>query len=122
MCRTGSTTDDTISTKSDLLVKWLKAEIKGWQWFLDHPTEMAKLMVEKYGQKGLDLNAQTVEAGVYKDFIPVGDAAKNGLLWIEPAVFQKGIDFAVASGDIKPDQIKVDDVVTQKLIAAAHGK
>ena len=115
-------TDDTINTKSDLLIRWLKAEIKGWQWFLDHPTEMAKLMVDKYGPKGLDLNAQTVESQVYKDFIPVGDAATNGLLWIDPAVFQKGIDFAVASGDIKPDQVKVDDVVTQKLIAAAHGK
>jgi len=113
-------TDDTIATKGDILVKWLKAEIKGWQWFLDHPEEMAKLMVDKYGQHGLDLKAQTVEAGVYKDFIPVGDAAKHGLLWIEPEVFQKGIDFSIASGDIKQGQVKVEDVVTQKLIAAAH--
>jgi NitT/TauT family transport system substrate-binding protein len=115
-------TDETIATKRDLLVRWLRAEIKGWQWFLDHPTEMARLMVDKYGQRGLDLTSQTVEAGVYKDFIPVGDAARHGLLWIEPAVFQKGIDFAVAAGEIKPGQIKVGDVVTQELIAAAHAK
>ena len=86
--------DDTLAKHHDLLVRWLKAEIKGWQWFLDHPDETAKLMVDKYGQRGLDLKAQTAEAGVYKDFIPVGDAAKNGLLWIEPDVFQKAIDFS----------------------------
>ena len=115
-------TDESIDKKSDLLVRWLKAEVKGWQWFLDNPEAMAKLMVDKYGQRGLDLKAQTVEAGVYKDFIPVGDAAKNGLLWIEPDVFQKGIDFSVTAGEIEPGKVKVDDVVTQKLIAAAHGK
>jgi NitT/TauT family transport system substrate-binding protein len=115
-------TDDSIDGKADLIVRWLKAEIKGWQWFLDNPEEMAKLMVEKYGQRGLDLEQQTVEAGVYKDFIPVGDAAKHGLLWIEPSVFQQGIDFSVAAGDIEAGAVSVDDVVTQKLIAAAHGK
>jgi NitT/TauT family transport system substrate-binding protein len=115
-------TDETISTKEDLLIRWLKAEIKGWQWFLDNPDATAKLVVDKYGQRGLDLKAQTVEAGLYKDFIPVGDAAKNGLLWIDPAVFQKGIDFSVSAGDMKAGQIKVEDVVTQKLIAAAHAK
>ena len=79
-------------------------------------------MVEKYGQRGLDLEQQTVEAGVYKDFIPVGDAAKNGLLWIEPSVFQQGIDFSVAAGELTEGSVKVEDVVTQSLIAAAHGK
>ncbi|MBN9431867.1 MAG: ABC transporter substrate-binding protein [Bosea sp.] len=115
-------TDESIDTKSDLITRWLKAEIKGWQWFLDNPDAMAKLMVDKYGQRGLDLKAQTAEAGVYKDFIPVGDAAKNGLLWIEPSVFQQGIDFSIKAGDLKEGQVKVEDVVTQKLIAAAHGK
>ena len=94
-------TDESIDTKADLITRWLKAEIKGWQWFLDNPEEMAKLMVDKYGQRGLDLEQQTVEAGVYKDFIPVGDAAEHGLLWIEPCVFQQGIDFSVAAGELQ---------------------
>ena len=115
-------TDETLDTKADLVTRWLKAEIKGWQWFLDHPDEMAKLMVDKYGQRGLDLKAQTAEAGVYKDFIPVGDAATHGLLGIEPSVFQQGIDFSIKAGELKEGQVKVEDVVTQKLIAAAHGK
>ena len=113
-------TDDTIQKNHDLLVRWLKAEIKGWQWFLDHPDETAKLMVDKYGQRGLNLQAQEAEAKVYKDFIPIGDAATHGLLWIEPDVFQKAIDFSVAAGEMKPGQVKIEDVVTQDLIKAAH--
>jgi NitT/TauT family transport system substrate-binding protein len=113
-------TDETLDKKRDLVLRWLRADIKGWQWFLDHPDESAKLMVEKYGQRGLDLKAQTSEARVYKDFIPVGDAATKGLLWVEPAVFQKTIDFSVAAGAMKAGQVKVEDVVTQDLIKAAH--
>ena len=113
-------TDDTIQKNHELLVRWLKAEIKGWQWFLDHPDETAKLMVDKYGQRGLNLQAQEAEAKVYKDFIPVGDAASHGLLWIEPDVFAKAIDFSIAAGEMKPGQVKVDDVVTQDLIKTAH--
>jgi ABC-type nitrate/sulfonate/bicarbonate transport system substrate-binding protein len=114
-------TDDTLAKKKDVLVRWLKAEIKGWQYFLDHPDDMAKLMVDKYGQRGLDLKLQTAESHVYKDFIPVGDAAKYGLLWVEPSVFAKGMEFSVAAGEMKPGQLKVEDVVTQDLIKAAHG-
>lgn len=114
-------TDDTLTKKKDLLVRWLKAEIKGWRYFLDHPDDMAKLMVDKYGQRGLDLKLQTAESHVYKDFIPVGDAATHGLLWVEPSVFAKGMEFSIAAGEMKPGQVKVEDVVTQDLIKAAHG-
>lgn len=114
-------TDDTIEKKKDILVRWLKAEIKGWQWFLDNPDKMADLMVSKYGQRGLDAKEQHVEAQVYKDFIPVGDAATHGLLWVDPAVFEAGMKFAVAAGEMKEGQISVADVVTQDLIKAAHG-
>lgn len=114
--------DETIETQRDLLVRWLRAEIKGWQWHLDNPEEMAVLMVEKYGQRGLDLEAQTAESLLMKDFVPVGDAAENGLLWVEPEVFAQGIAFMVAAGDMAEGQVAVEEVVTQALIAEAHGK
>ena len=114
-------TDETLDKKKDVLTRWLKAEIKGWQYFLDHPDEMAKLMVDKYGQRGLDLKMQTAESHVYKDFIPVGDAATHGLLWVEPSVFEKGMEFSVLAGEMKPGAVKVEDVVTQDIIKAAHG-
>lgn len=112
--------DDTIAEQPDLLTAWLRAEIKGWQWHLANPEEMAVLMVEKYGQRGLDLEAQTLESKMMADFVPVGDAAENGLLWIEPAPFEAAIAFNVAAGDLEEGAMTVSDVMTQDLIAAAH--
>ncbi len=37
-------------------------------------------------------------------------------------MFEKGIAFQVAAGAMKEGDVKVDDVVTQALIKAAHGK
>lgn len=113
-------TDETIAERSDMLARWLRAEIKGWQWHLENPDEMAELMVSTYGQRGLDLEAQKVESRLMADFVPIGGAAENGLLWVEPEVFQQGIDFEVATGGIPEGAVTVGDVVTQDLIAAAH--
>ncbi|MCU4651796.1 ABC transporter substrate-binding protein [Roseibacterium sp. SDUM158016] len=114
-------TDETIAERGDVLIRWLKAEIRGWQWHLENPEEMAELMVSTYGQRGLDLEAQTVESRLMADFVPIGDAAENGLLWLDPGVFQQGIDFEVASGGLEAAAVSLEDVVTQDLIAAAHG-
>ena len=77
-------------------------------------------MVEKYGQRGLDLQAQTAESLMMSDFVPVGDAAENGLLWIDPGVFEEGIASIVAAGEVEEGAITVDDVMTQDLIREAH--
>lgn len=113
-------TDDTLDISSDLLVRWLRAEIKGWQWHLDNPEEMARLMVEEYGQRGLDLDAQIAESHLMKDFVPVGAAAEHGLLWLEPEVFAKGMEFSIAAGEMEAGAVSVEEVVTQDLIAEAH--
>jgi NitT/TauT family transport system substrate-binding protein len=114
-------TDETIAERGDVLTRWLRAEIRGWEWHLANPEEMAELMVSTYGQRGLDLEAQTVESRLMADFVPIGDAAENGLLWVEPSVFEEGIAFEVATGGLEEGAVTVDDVVTQELIAAAHG-
>jgi len=113
-------TDETIETQPELLTAWLRAEIRGWQWHLDNPEEMAVLMVEKYGQRGLDLEAQTLESRMMADFVPVGDAAEHGLLWIEPAPFDEAIAFSVAAGELEEGTMSAPDAMTQELIATAH--
>lgn len=112
--------DATIAEQPDLLTAWLRAEIRGWQWHLANPEEMAVLMVEKYGQRGLDLEAQTLESRMMADFVPVGDAAENGLLWIEEAPFAEAIAFNVAAGELAEGEMSVSDTMTQELIAQAH--
>ena len=113
-------TDETIDTQPELLTAWLRAEIRGWQWHLENPDEMAELMVETYGQRGLDLEAQKLESRMMADFVPVGDAAENGLLWIKPDPFDEAIAFSVAAGELGEGEMTASDAMTQDLIAAAH--
>ena len=114
--------DETIETKADLIVRFLRAEIKGWQWHLDHPEEMARLMVDKYGQKGLDLEAQTAESHIMHEFVPVGDAETKGLLWISEDKYAAGIEFMKRAGILDKDsKITAAECVTQELIKRAHG-
>ena len=54
------------------------------------------------------------------DFVPVGDAAEHGLLWVDPDVFAQGLAFAVTAGAVEEGQFEVSDLVTQELIAEAH--
>ena len=112
--------DDVIDENPALLVRWLRAEIRGWQWHLDNPEEMAELMVETYGQRGLDLEAQTAESLMMADFVPVGAAAENGLLWLEPDAFEAGLEFLMNAGEMEAGQIEVTDVMTDDLIRSAH--
>lgn len=113
-------TDEELESRRDVVIAWLRAEIQGWQWQLDHPDETAELVVDKYGQRGLDLESQVVESRLMADFVPVGDAAEHGLLWVDPAVFAQGLDFAIAAGAVEDGQFEVSDLVTQDLIAEAH--
>jgi ABC-type nitrate/sulfonate/bicarbonate transport system substrate-binding protein len=113
-------TDETIAAKRDLLVRWLRADIRGWQWAVDNPEAVAKLMVDKYGQKGLDLNAQTAEAKAQAELITAGDAARKGVLWISAEVFDQAIKLASESGLIK-SAFAPGDVMTAAIVEAAYG-
>lgn len=108
-------TDETLEKRRDVLTRWLRAQVKGWQWYHDNPEAVAKITVEKYGPKGLDLVQQTEEAKVTSPLIKTGDAAKHGALWIDEAFFRTGIDFGKEAGFVTTD-IKPSEVVTQDVI------
>ena len=106
----------------DLFVRWLRADIKGWHWHLENPEEMAQLMVDKHGQKGLDLRMQTIESNLMHEIVNIGAAREKGLLWAEPDVFAAGIEFAKESGALPADSnITPDDVLTQDVLKAVYG-
>ena len=44
-----------------IIVAFLRAAAKSWQWTIDHPEEATKLTVEKYGVSGLDPKAVSGE-------------------------------------------------------------
>jgi ABC-type nitrate/sulfonate/bicarbonate transport system substrate-binding protein len=112
-------TEETVEKRRDLLVRWLRAQVKGWQWYHDHPEDVARITVEKYGPKGIDLVQQTLEAKMTAPLITAGEGAKHGALWIDESFFRLGIEFGHEAGFITGD-LKPADVMTQDLIKLAH--
>jgi ABC-type nitrate/sulfonate/bicarbonate transport system substrate-binding protein len=114
-------TEETLARQESLLVDWLKADIRGWQFFLDHPDDVSRMAVDTYGQRGLDLATQMVKARAYAPFLLGRDAKTRGLLWVDTAVFADVIAFLVQCGSLQAGQIRAEDVVTEKIVRAAHG-
>ena len=83
---------DALDANRPLVVAFLRAAAKGWRWALAHPEETAKLMVEKYGAPGLNLQAQTAEIIASKPFIEAGLGGTQGLLSLDVKLFTSMID------------------------------
>lgn len=110
------TTPDRIEQERDVLVRHLRASIMGWEYAVDHPDEMGKLVVTKYGPKGL--NVET-EIAVNKAQAPL-IAHKDGLMRITEAKMQQIIDSYVAAEALERP-LKAADVMTTELLDEAYG-
>jgi NitT/TauT family transport system substrate-binding protein len=112
--------DETLKNNRDVVVRWLRAEVEGWKWFAENPEETARITVEKYGQKGLDLDQQLVESRTYPDYIMAGHALTKGPLWVGTDKFEAGMSLALEAGLLKKE-IPLSDLVDQSLIEEVHG-
>ena len=83
---------DALDANRPQVVAFLRAAVKGWQWALAHPDETAKLMVDKYGAPGLNLQAQTAEIVASKPYIEAGLGGTRGLLSLDVPLFTTMID------------------------------
>jgi NitT/TauT family transport system substrate-binding protein len=110
-------TDETLAGKSDVLLRWLRAAIKGWTWMANNPEETAKIIVTKYANAGLDLKQQTEEAKAYRPYI-LGDG-KSPVMWIDSAMFDAGKKLARDAGVMTQD-LPVTEFYTQALVKRAH--
>lgn len=111
---------DTFAQHHAELVRYTRALIKGWRWVIDNPAEAAEMVVRKYAPPGTDLAEQRGQAEMMRDYILAGDAPAHGLLWIDPAVFEKAVAMGREAGSVPADaQIDVSRLVTQDIVKAA---
>ncbi|WP_320671373.1 ABC transporter substrate-binding protein [Patulibacter defluvii] len=108
------TTPDRVKNDRELLVKHLRASIKGWEYAVAHPDEMGKLVATKYGPRGLK---PATEIAVNKAQAPLIQSA-DGLMRITEERMQQIIDSYVAAKALaKP--LKAADVMTTEILDAA---
>ena len=111
-------TQQTIDEDRDLVVRFLRAEIRGWQAFVEDPTPAIGLAVDKYGKSlGLKTSEQRFQADRYVDL--VGDdpiVEEKGVLWLNDKI-KEGILAASAASGAPLD----DKVFDESLLEDAYG-
>ncbi len=109
-------TEETLETQQDLLVRWLRADLRGWQDAVADPVAMANRVHELYGaETGAELDAEIASAEAQVELI---EGNENGLLWIDEEVFAATASLALAAGSVT-DEIAASDLMTQDILVAA---
>ncbi|MBM9594473.1 ABC transporter substrate-binding protein [Roseitranquillus sediminis] len=76
-------TGDALENRRDEIVRLLRAEIRGWQDFLDDIEYATRLTVEKYAaDQGLNPEQQKLQAQAQLDLLVTPETAANGLFWM----------------------------------------
>jgi len=104
------------------VMRYLRAQIRGWQENEKDPAYAAKLVTEKYGADfGLDLARETRSNQLQTPFLHGPDTAANGLLWINRDLLRGPMYTALREGGVEslPD---VDKVVDVSILKEAHGR
>src|SRR5687768_6725844 len=107
--------DETFNAKKDVLAAWLRASARGWDYALKNPDEVAKLVVEKYGE-GLDLANQTIELKRETPLISTDFTKARGLFWMDRAVWQTGHDLLLNRTKQLEKAVNIDDVMTLDIL------
>ena len=107
-----------LEDNEDLLVRFMRGTIKGWEWATSNPDEIAKLTVDKYGHDQLTIEQQTAESRAQVSDIVTPESQDKGLFWMEEDRWQDTIDFLFDSGSLATS-IKASDIMTQRILKRA---
>ncbi len=112
----------TLKNKADLVARWMKADLKGWQQFCKNPKAAAKLTWDLYHtQTQAVLANEEASAQVSVPLINGGAAAKHGLLWVEAPAFQEVYELYKTAGIIT-GKVDINKVFTQQFLIEAGDK
>lgn len=109
------TTKDNIANNRDLLVRFMRASIMGYEWLNANPEEGAEIVVASYGPPDLDLGNEKLTAVFQKDLIET----PSGVLLVNAEKMQRIIDALVEVGTID-GPINAADIVDDSILLDAY--
>jgi NitT/TauT family transport system substrate-binding protein len=106
---------NTLATQRSLLVRYLRATIRGWEYAIAHPTQMGQLTVSKFAPPGDSLKAETGQAVSQVSLIQ----NPAGIMRFTAAGMKGVIDAMEASKSLaKP--LSAANVMTTSILDAAY--
>jgi NitT/TauT family transport system substrate-binding protein len=110
--------EETLDKERDLLVRFMRATIKGWEWAIANPAKTAELTVNMKGTDQLDLAQQKLESKFQVEDVTSPETDKNGLFFTDAQRWQDMIDFLADAGSL-PDTIPAKEIFTPEVQAEA---
>ncbi len=114
------TTERVLETQPELLEGLLRATIKGWEYAIANPEEVAELTVRKYSE-GLDLEQQIGENLAQIELMQIGVAAEKGLFWMDRSIWEQTLKVGREFGLI-PDPPNLDELLRYEILERVYGR
>jgi ABC-type nitrate/sulfonate/bicarbonate transport system substrate-binding protein len=112
--------EDTLADREDMLVRWMRATIKGWEYAVANPVEVSQLTIEKYGHPDIDPALSDNEAKLQVADIVSDDTNSKGLFTMNEARWTTILDFLVDAGQLATSA-PVSDIMTTSIQEQAMG-
>lgn len=111
------TTQANLDENRELIVAFLTASVKGYEWMNANPEEGAAIVVNEVNPTGgLDLDTEAATAAIQADLI-TGD---SGVLRLDVDKFQEIIDSLVAAGTLSAP-LDASDIVDTSVLDDVFG-
>ena len=112
--------EKTLQEQEDLLVRWLKAVIKGGQYYLTHPDEIGEYAVKRSPSLNLKVDDEKAQARALVDFCQSPLTKSKALYWMDPAIATNLVDVMLRAGQIKA-KLETKDILTTAILEKATG-
>jgi NitT/TauT family transport system substrate-binding protein len=110
------TTDAIIKQNPDLVLRFMRASLKGWKYALENPEAIGPF-IEKYApDANADLESEKMTAS-----IPLINTGEDHIGWMKRETWDAMEQTLRAQGDLK-QPLKVDDVYTLQFLEEIYGK
>ncbi len=115
-----TTHQDYLKNNKDVLVRFLRATIKGWAYAYKNVEEMVKYTVDTFGKDlKLDYAQQLAEAKAQETFLYSDLAKSKGLFWLENKGWEDTVAMMVAQKELEKT-LDVKSFVTTDILTEAY--
>ena len=113
-------TEKYLKENPEVVKKFVRAALRGWQFTLRNPEKSAKLQVQYI--KALDPEIIAAEIEVLKSLAVTDDTKANGLGWFDPAKMKTSRDFVVKHAEVAGKPPAAADIYMEGFLPAKSFK
>lgn len=110
------TTDNLIAKNPDLVLRFVRATLKGWTWAVENPTQVGPLVV-KYKP---DANSE-LEIAKMTTSLPLVNTGEDFIGWMKPEVWA-GMEQTLREQGVLTNPLDVKQVYTVQFLEEIYGK